>query len=166
MKDHTKELNNLNACEGALEFADKYGSLQEAWDNCEHGDWMLWYLGKKSGPPESNSRKKLVLCVCKCARLAWEQMPEEGRKAIEIAEKYAKDEGPTLNDVKKASAAAAAAYGAAAAASAAYASYAASAAYASFFAAAAAAKGYKEALMQCAEIVRTEYPILEKRSDV
>jgi len=35
------KLLELEACEGAFEFCEGK-SLQEAWDTCPRGDWMLW----------------------------------------------------------------------------------------------------------------------------
>src|SRR3954470_21170919 len=65
-----EELNQERACSDAVSFVrdGKFDSLQAAWDACQRGDWMLWWAGKKSGEPESDKRKKLVLAACECAR--------------------------------------------------------------------------------------------------
>ena len=112
-------------------------SLEEAWQKCERGDWMLWLAGKLSGSPDSDSRKKVVLASCQCARLALKYVKAgelRPQKAIETAEAWARgDPDITLKDVRAAEAAAwAAAWAASAAASA--------------------------ALKQCADIVREYYP--------
>ncbi|MFH1485103.1 MAG: putative immunity protein, partial [Chloroflexota bacterium] len=126
MKSWLEPIKEMGACVDALEWADKYGSLEEAWVVCERGDWMLWLLGKLSGPPESESRKKLVLATCQCARLALPYVRKgDARplKAIEAAEAWVRGEA-SLADVRKAdayAAAAADAYAADAAAAAAYA---------------------------------------------
>ena len=170
MKQHTKLLIKMNACNAAVRYAENFDTLQDAWDVCERGDWMLWLIGKKSGLPESKSRKKLVLTSCKCVRLAWKWMPKEGKEAIRITEKWAKgNAGTTLKDVRTAADAAYAAADAAADATyapayAADATYAAAdaadapadAAYAAADAAYAAAR--KDILKKCAIIVRKEYP--------
>ena len=133
MKKHISYLENLNACHKAIEWAKQFNTLQETWDNCERGDWMLWLLGKQAGPPGSKSRKKLVLSACKCARLSLKHVSKDEKrplKAIQTAEKYAKGiKGVTLQNVRDAANAANAAYAAAAAA------YAADAAYAAYAAA-------------------------------
>ena len=165
-------LEQMSACNDAIEWIREYKTKQEAWDKCERGDWMLWYLGKKAGSPQSQSRKELVLIACKCARLSLKYVPKSEKrplKAIQTAEKWAKsDKGVTLIDVRNAAYAAAAAdaadaaaYAAFAAAYAAYAAYSAyagnAAAYASY-AAYAAAK--KRILKRCANIVRKMHPTI------
>ena len=149
---------------------------------------MLWLLGKLSGPPEGDGRKKLVLACCECARLAPAIKNPEWEAArlacLDTAERWAKGEA-TIEELRKtrkdADTYAAAAYtataAAATAASAAYAAYAAdayaataaaTAAYAAAYAAdayaadayaaAAYAAARKQTLKQCADIVRKHYP--------
>ena len=36
------QLRELGACDEAVEWAKPYDALQEAWDVCQRGDWMLW----------------------------------------------------------------------------------------------------------------------------
>ena len=135
MKKWIKPINEMGACSEAIKWLGDYDNLADAWAVCERGDWMLWLLGKLSGEPESDSRRKLVLCACKCARVAlpYVQAGEERPlKAIETAEAWAnREDGIILGDVKNAADAAAAA------------------AYAASYAADAAA-----ARKQCASIVR------------
>ncbi len=104
MIEWAESLKELNACREAVEWAKDYPTLQKAWTACERGDWMLWFVGKLSGDKESDSRKKLVLCACACARLALKHIPKgekRPRKTIETAEKWARDEaGITLDDVR------------------------------------------------------------------
>jgi len=176
------KLKTYDPCQEAVDWCETQTSWQAAWNNCERGDWMLWILGKLSGKPGSQKRKRLVLAVCECARLALKHVKKgetRPRKAIQTAEAWARNEGPTLDDVRADSAyayaAAAAAYAADAAAAAAAAddaayaaAYAAAAAADDAYAAAdayayaAAADAYQEAkkktLKKCAEIVRKHYP--------
>ncbi len=186
MKTWVKPIKEMGACAEGLVFAERYDSLTEAWASCEHGDWMLWLLGKLSGEPGSDSRRKLVLTACKCARLSLQYVQTgETRplKAIETTEQWAnKVNGITLSDVQKSAYAAhaatyaayAAAYAAAAAADAAYAAYAAAyavyaantAVYAVYAANAAAYAAYAanaaariDILKKCADIVREIYPV-------
>jgi hypothetical protein len=124
------------ACHEATEWVEQTpGSPQELWESCPRGDWMLW-LAAKAGV----DRKQIVLAACTCARLALEHVkPGETRPlaAIEAAEKWARgEEGVTLDQVRKA---AAAAYAAAAYAAAADAD---------------AADARKQTLAQCASLVR------------
>ncbi len=112
-------LERFSPCADALAWARTQPSAAAAWQACERGDWMLWILGKQSGPVGSASRRKLVLAACACARLslanvkAGENRP---RIAIETAEAYARGEGGVTTAARK------------------------------------------DALRQCAEIVRKHYP--------
>ena len=162
MKAWIEPIADMEACDEAVDWCEQFDSLDEAWQACERGDWMLWLLGMLSGPPGSGSRKKLVLVVCQCARLALPYVKKgEMRplKAIETAEAWARgDEGITLQDVRDAAARAASA--ASAAARVAYATYAAdAAARASDAAARASDAAYVDTLRECADIVREYYPV-------
>src|SRR3990170_2573765 len=100
------QLVKLRACREALEWVRDYQSLDDAWQHCERGDWMLWLAGKLSGNSESDSRKKVVLAACQCARLALKYVKsgeERPLKAIEITEAWTRGEGNiTLSDVREA----------------------------------------------------------------
>lgn len=165
--EHQQEVNMKHwsdalpktACSDAVAWAREQATAESAWRNCQHGDWMLWLVGQSSGEPESDSRKKLVLSACECARLALPYVRSGEKRpliAIETAEKWARGEdGVTIEEVRTA------ADGAYTAADGAYtAAYAAStaayAAYAAAYAAHAAAK--TKALAKCADIVRKHYP--------
>ena len=150
---HSK-LNELNACREAVEWCSDFGTLQEAWDKCERGDWMLWYLGQTCGATETDSHRTMTACKAACARLVlhiWEaKYPDDARPklAIEAAEKYSRGE-----------------ITAAFAASAAYAAFAAAAAYAAFDRSADAAASAGVAarfamLKQCAEEIRKIVPTI------
>ena len=45
-----KSLLDLNPCANGLQFAEKYHTLQEAWDACDNPRWMVWYLRKTEHP--------------------------------------------------------------------------------------------------------------------
>jgi hypothetical protein len=155
---------HLHPCSDAAKWLAEQKTPAPAWKDCQRGDWMMWILGKLSGEPGSDARKKLVLCACECARLALPHVKAgelRPLKAIETAEAWARGEA-SLDDVREARKAAyaaaayaayaayaadAAAYAADAAAAAAYAAYAAdayadAAAYAAYAADAAAAAAY------------------------
>ena len=178
MKTLLTQLAEMHACDSAVQWVRSggYKTLSAAWRACPRGDWMLWFAGKKSGDPESEGRRRLVIAACECARLAlpYAKSPTV-LICIETAEKWSRGEA-TIEQVHEArrnaaadayaayaAAAAAAAYAAAAADDAyAYAAYAyaaaAAAAYAYADAAAAYADARKKTLAQCADIVRKHYP--------
>ncbi len=114
-KTMIETLTSMEACHEAVEWCATQRSLEVAWENCQHGDWMLWWLGRKCGPVGSPSRKDLALCCCEVAELA---LPYAG-KNTEVCKKVfatirAYHAGTaTLDDIRKARADAAyAAYGA------------------------------------------------------
>jgi hypothetical protein len=161
-------IKHLEPCQNATKWAKGYTSPVKAWRECQRGDWMLWLVGKVSGPPESEGRKKLVLCACECARLALpifeNRYLNDGRvrKCIETAERWAKGEA-TIEELRQArSAADADAAAAADAADAAAYAYAAAAYAAAAYAAYADAYAYADARAlaraECADIVRKHYP--------
>ncbi len=179
INEYIGKIKKLGACGEALKDALNYETSQELWSNCKRGDWMLWLIGKLSGDSEGDSRKKLVLTACKCARLALPYVKKgelRPLKAIETAEKWAKGEANIEEVIIAADAAAAAAY-AAAYAAAAYAAAAADAAAAAAYAAADAADAayaaadaaaYADAadakgkmLAKTANIVRDDYPTID-----
>lgn len=108
-------LESVGACREPLRWVADFADAQTAWDACERGDWMLWVLGRLSGPPGSDSRKKVVLAACECARLALAQYEihyredSRPRTAIETAERHARSEA-SIDEVRAASAAAYDAY--------------------------------------------------------
>ena len=180
MKTWLKPIKDLGACEEALVWAKQFASLDEAWLRCERGNWMLWLAGRLSGKRESLARKKVVLAVCQCARLALPYVRKgelRPLQAIETAEKWAKgDDSITLEELdaageaawaagvaarEAARAAAWAAVAAAVAAAGAAAWAAGAAARAAAWAAVAAAR--EAALKQCADIVRSYYPTAPKQ---
>jgi hypothetical protein len=171
MKTWIDNLIETGACREALEWSKGFDSLEDAWKKCERGDWMLWLAGRLSGSPESDSRKRVVLTACQCARLALPYVTKGEKrplKTIETAEAWARgEENITLADLRKAYAYAAAAYADVAAYDAAYAAYAYDAAYAAYAAAADAAydayDARKETLKKCADIVREYYPNAPKK---
>ena len=136
-----EELEKLKPCRTALIWAKDYDSLQSAWDACPNGSWMLWLIGKKAaGKVGSSERRKLVLCAVDCARTAWQWMPDEGKRALELTERYGNgDESVTLDMLR------------AAAVAASYAAYAASVVFA-------AHTSHAATLKVCSDIVRKHYP--------
>jgi len=179
-----QKLENLRPCSEVLEYAKKFDTLQQAWDDCERSDWMLWLLSKICGQPRSQSRHELVWIACQCARLSLQYVPKNELRplqAIEAAEGWsAKIPGFTLKKIKKnadiaanaaadansadAYDAANAAYAAAAAADAAYIVNPAYIANAAIYVADAAFYAYdadKKILKKCADIIKIYHPIIK-----
>ena len=122
-------------------------TVEEAWRDCQRGDWMLRWAGLHSGEPWSEGRKRLVLAACACARLGQDRdaPPDSaGLSAILTAEAWARGEA-TRRQVEDASYADYAAYAAA------------DAAYAAAYAADDVA-AYYGILWQCADLLRLFYP--------
>ena len=166
--DWRESIYALDPCGNARDWLATQASPAEAWANCRDGSWMLWLLGKLAGKPWSQARRKLVLAACECARLALPRVKageNRPRKAIELAEQWARGgrvSRQALNDAADAAAYAAAdvAGAAAYATAAAYAAAAADAdaADAAAYAAAAYQEKRAEVLAKCADIVRKHYP--------
>ena len=120
MKKHWSDvLVGAHACEDALTWAREQSSAREAWASCPRADWMLWIAGKLCDSEER--RKKVVFAACQCARTALKHTKDPRVLAcIETVERWCVGNA-TLEEVKKAraAAAAAAAYAAAYAANAA-----------------------------------------------
>jgi hypothetical protein len=167
MKKWLEPIERMGACEEALVWADHYKSFAEAWEECERGDWMLWLLGRLSGEQETDSRRKLVLVTCQCARLALPYVIRDDKrplKAIKTAEAWARGK-VSLEDVRKAAFASDAAFAASDATYAAAAAYyTADTPYIAYIAAIAASDAAYtftdriKILKKCADIVRAEYP--------
>ena len=152
-----KKLQELKACYSPIEYVSKFDTAQEAWDACERGNDMLWLIGKLSGEPWGEGRKKLVLATCECARIVWDLMTRASKDCIVLFERWASGEDVSLEELKKARHAAAAAYITATDAAAYAAAY---AAYASATAADAAT------LKKCADIVRKHYSNIDELFEV
>jgi hypothetical protein len=92
-------LVELGACSEGVAWSSQYDvDKDRAWSECVRGDWLLWFAGKLSGPPDSPARRKVVLCACECARLALPYVRPDDvhpRQAIELAERWAGGEGVT-----------------------------------------------------------------------
>ena len=155
-------LTDLGACSEAVEWAAKYKTPLAAWKGCKRGDFLLWYCGRVAGPPDSPSRRKVVLVAAECAATALHLIADEETRAIceatiQTCYTYAHGES-TLDDVRSAANAAAAAADAYAANAAYAAANAANAAADANAAYAANAAARNKVLSECADIVRANYP--------
>ena len=66
-------LQNKNACRPAMEWL-KDRDLERMWEECERGDWLLWFAAKVG-----IDRKVIVRTACACAREALRFVPFSGR---------------------------------------------------------------------------------------
>ena len=71
MAHWSDSLERHGACAEAVTWARGFDSFDAAWSACERGDWMLWWAGRVSGPPDSPSRRRLVAAAQECARESW-----------------------------------------------------------------------------------------------
>lgn len=67
-----RKLQKLDACADAVKFAAQFNSLDEAWQACPRGDWMLW-LAKKTGC----DLRALTLAKAHCAATVKHLMKNE-----------------------------------------------------------------------------------------
>jgi len=132
------KLIELRACSEAIEWV-RTKTLKTAWKTCKNGSWMLWLSFKMKDQLGWSDIKEITLAKVKCARLVQHLMKDQrSLDALDIAERWAKNEA--IDEELKTTAAA---YDAA---------YAAADAYAAAYDAAAAAR--KNILKQCADICR------------
>ena len=84
-------LEKMKACEPAIIWADdsEHATLQDAWNACEHADWMCWLLINKY--THTAGQVRLALCACARTSLKYVHTGEDRpRLAIECAERYAR----------------------------------------------------------------------------
>jgi hypothetical protein len=97
-------LKKLNACREAVKWAKDYTTINDAWNACHRGDWMLWFASKIKG-----DRRILTLAKGKCAETAIHLMKDKRSiDAVKAAIAYGNGE----IDDQELKAAAAAAYAA------------------------------------------------------
>lgn len=82
-KEFSKRLKELNACEEAIDYLETNNyNLQEAWDKCERGDWMLWLYARL----HPKNRKEVILVKGHCANTIRHLMKDERSvKAVDAA---------------------------------------------------------------------------------
>lgn len=76
-------LHKNNACSQSVMWVNMNNiqSLEEAWNACNRGDWLLW-LAQKLGI----NRRKLAMCGALCAHTAVQYMEDaRSREAIRVA---------------------------------------------------------------------------------
>lgn len=84
----TDWLQSSGACNEGLQWARGL-SPQEAWEQCNRPDWMLWSLEELGYADQRVSRE----FACWCVRQVWELLTDpRSRTAVEVAERYARGE--------------------------------------------------------------------------
>lgn len=95
--NHIQILKELKACKEAVEWADGYESLEQAWNECKRSDWMLW-LDYKMG---LFNDQQLELMACRFVRetpigegkTVWDLLTDKrSRNAVIVAERFANSE--------------------------------------------------------------------------
>jgi hypothetical protein len=107
----TDKLSKVGACSDARQWVRTQKSAEEAWQNCERGDWMLW-LAKKLSVDD----RKLTMAKYHCAAQVLHLMKDQrSLDAMAASLQYANGEisREQLNDAAYAAADAYAAYAAA-----------------------------------------------------
>jgi hypothetical protein len=121
----TKKLEELNPCFEGLEWVKAQKSIEDAWNNCERGEWMLW-LAKKLDVDD----RLLSLAKATCANQVRHLMKDQrSLDTIDACFRYGKGE-ISREELDVFAFAAAASYAAAASADAAYSASAADGVYA------------------------------------
>ena len=86
-------VRKAGACDDARKWLDTLPlttTAQQAWDQCQRGDWMIWWWATAC-PTE---RPAVVLAACQCARTALTHVPAgelRPLRAIEAAEAWARN---------------------------------------------------------------------------
>jgi regulator of protease activity HflC (stomatin/prohibitin superfamily) len=125
------EIDKYDPCIDAIRFRSRYQTFEDAWNNCERGDWMLW-IAQRVGV----DIRTLTLAKALCAKTVIDLMKDHRSiNAVNVAERFGRGEA----DEDELRSAAHAASSVAAASSSAYAAAASAADYASASSSAAAA---------------------------
>ena len=100
------------SCYDAQVYYGTKDTFEQAWNDCDRGDWMLWIAAKLK-----IDKRTLFLAKARCAKTVLHLMKDErSRKAVEVAEKYGLGQCESKELQSAAAAAAYAAYAADAAA--------------------------------------------------
>jgi len=81
---HIADLEKLNACSEAVAYARGFSTLQDAWNACERGDWMLWLVGHTMNRRDEKELRQLIGAKAACARLVFHLMKEALQKKDKV----------------------------------------------------------------------------------
>ncbi len=71
-KSHwTDKLIKMDACESAVTWCRNYDTFEDAWDACEHIEWLLWLIYWKKG------HKEVVRLASQYSRIALNYSPNQ-----------------------------------------------------------------------------------------
>ena len=88
-----EELEEMGACRSAIMWIVNNGyNLQQAWQNCDRADWMIWLLAEMVEEPDWPTKPEVIKLVCKLVRRGLSYVPTgeyRPRLAIEAAERWA-----------------------------------------------------------------------------
>lgn len=91
-------LKAIGACQEAIEWVGDR-PIQEAWDACGRGDWMLWLIRRMADKPGWPSLQAVVGLCCDCADLGGEYwIGDAPRLAIEASRAWCRGEA-SIEDV-------------------------------------------------------------------
>ena len=82
-KEHLFWLKSNHACQESMDWVEEnnIGSLEEAWNACEEGHWLIWLAQELR-----INKRKLVLCGALCAHTVIQYMQDpRSRNAVRIA---------------------------------------------------------------------------------
>jgi len=161
------QIKHLNPCSEAIQWLDSLpegSTLQDAWNKCHRGDWMIWLWGKSiKSESWSDDRKPFLACTLDCAETVQHLFGKQTKSAIVVLRQWINGEvNQQIAEEERQNLCAAAATCAAATYIAYAATYAAAAAATTYAAAAAATYAADVRIknqQQTAEIVRKHLPI-------
>lgn len=89
MREDIAQLQSLQACQEAVDFVLQHASIEEAWQRCNRGDWMLWLSARVlDAGPWTDSRRPLLRCCVGCLNLVSDLWTERTAQAIDLLKKW------------------------------------------------------------------------------
>jgi hypothetical protein len=89
------------ACYSAVEWAAEQKNKEDAWQNCQRGDWMIWYVSRMCCKNiDSKISRKLMLAICDCLLLKSkhrEPLNRDQLRLVRLMKAWANKELPTDN---------------------------------------------------------------------
>lgn len=79
----TEYLAAYGACEEAIDYCQKSKSIDDAWDNCERADWMLWMMYPLGVHPEIRLKARLA-CLGRVRDIISKHSPLLGKEFADI----------------------------------------------------------------------------------
>jgi hypothetical protein len=80
-------LKAQDACPEAIAWARQFQALEELWRACPHAEWMIWFVEQLGYQDDAGLR----LFAAACARRHWHLLTDSrSRRAVEVAEGFAR----------------------------------------------------------------------------